>query len=248
MSKRKKVTEETTTTTSTSSSFINKIKFVKEKDRFMIWFPLVKDGALRVKTVIGFAPPYGKVLSDGKWHSFQMPESDEVYELCKKSPLLKEEKVRFALVLVYDNKKYKKGKDVTYHWAWLKMTDTKVEQVNEIIDELMDEGDDNLDDIDILLKLNAGKNALKMQDSIMIAKGKSIAKNNKCVDKYKTILKEAEEIWENLEDRVMNIEDDDTILAWLDGVEDDDDDNKGKSKKKKDKKKKKKKFSKKDLD
>jgi hypothetical protein len=248
--KRKKrgAIEETTKTTSIKAGVVKALKFESKKDRFMVHFPLVgEEGSPRIKTVGGFGVKFGMGLSDGKFHQFQYPDDDAVYDACLACPALEEVEVKFTLVAVYDSAKPKKG--AGYEFAYLKLTNNRLKQINELLEELSDDDIESIQDVDIAIKLSTEDNALQFQSMNFLAKGESLLMNGNADTKTKDYLKEAESVWSDLEDKVMAIEDDDTILALLDI-----DDNEGKKKKKKGRKAKtkdkakKKKFSKKDMD
>jgi len=244
MSRRK--IRETTAGKLEFEKYMRRLKFEKESDKFNLSFPLVnEEGDVRVYEIPYFKVKHGKTLADGKWHSFQLPEDDEVYEMCKNHPYLEEVVDRVALIVVYDADLRKQKKDIPYHFEYMKLTETRAKLLDEMIDEALDEGYESIDQCLILAKLNKSKNAVKMQDFTMLLKGDSPAYNNRCVKKNKDILKEAEQVWKELPEKVVTIEDDDTIITLLD-VEEEEEDSKPRRRKKSPAKKRR--MSRKDLD
>lgn len=199
--------------------YINKFKLEAAKDKQLIMFPVVNEhGEPRVKTIEHFACKYGSKLSDGKWHSFQLPDSDEAYEMALENPNLEKTTTRFALVLIYDtNNKGKvdsKASGVGYYYAWLKVSDF----VKGSISDVYEENDETLKGQDIIVKLAAKDNALKMQEMIYTLPRSTggVAKKNKASSSFRDITKEAEEIWGTLEDRVVRRYEDDEVIALVD--------------------------------
>lgn len=246
--KRKRgVSEESglNTTPDINNGFINKMVIDEVKQRLLITFPLTTgDNDPKVKIIEHFCTKYGETLSDGKWHSFQLPEDDDVYEACLNNNKLELTKTRFALALIYETDsrgKVRTKNNVNYFYAWVKVTDF----VKNSIIELYEDAGDTLKGVDITVKLSAKENALKMKDyQFNISSEKGIAISNKAKLRWKDIQKEAQEIWDNLEERVVRIEEDDTILALVENYEDDDE---PRRKSKKAPTTRKRKFSKKDL-
>lgn len=200
------------------SGYINKLKIETAKQKLLITFPLTSDGVPRLKTLQHFTCKFGTTLSDGKWHQFQLPEDDDVFEQCKAHKSLELTTTRFALVAVMDTDQrgIPATKDVGYTFAWLKVTDYVK---NSILDVIEESDSQSLEGIDLIVKLNAKDNALKMQDMVYSVKGKSLAFTGKLNVSKKEFLTAAEEAWEGLENRVVSIEDDDTILALIDDYE-----------------------------
>jgi len=234
--------------------YINKFKIEAAKDKHLLMFPAVTgDGEPKVKTIEHFACKYGTKLSDGKWHTFQLPESDEAYEMCVENENLELVKTRFALVLVYDTDTKGKPKGtsgIAYHYAWLKVSDF----VKNSVVELYDDSDDDLTGQDITVKLTAKDNSLKMQEmqyGLPRTNG-GYAKKNKCTSSWKEIQKEASEIWSTLEDKVVRLYKDDEIIALVDNYDaDEEEDDRPRRRSKTARgtaKTKKRRFSKKDFD
>lgn len=234
--------------------YINKFKIEAAKDKHLIMFPVTtEDGEPRVKTIEHFACKFGTKLSDGKWHSFQLPESDEAYEMCLSNENLDKVKTRFALVLVYDTDTKGVPRDsssIGYSYAWLKVSDF----VKNSVVELYDDSDGNLTGQDIMVKLTAKENSLKMQEmqyTLPRTTG-GYAKKNKCSSNWSAIQKEAQEIWDTLEDRVVRQYQDDEIIALVDNYDTNEEEDrparKTASKKGSTSSTKKRRFSKKDFD
>lgn len=232
--------------------YINKFKIEAAKDKHLIMFPVTtEDGEPKVKTIEHFACKFGSKLSDGKWHSFQLPEGDEAYEMCLANENLEKIKTRFALVLVYDTDTKGKPKDsdgIGYSYSWLKVSDF----VKNSVVELYEDADDNLTGQDIMVKLTAKENSLKMQEMQYTLPRTSggYAKKNKCSSNWKAIQAEAEEIWETLEDKVVRQYQDDEIIALVDNYDTEEEDERParKSSSRRSSTTKKRRFSKKDFD
>ena len=224
-------------------SFTNKIKFENKKDIKYLAFPLLsKEGDPIVKEIDCFSVIDQAKLSDGKWHQFQLPEDDELYEECKKHPLLKESTVRAVLVVVFEGDLLKKKKDIGYHYEYISLTKTRQEMLEELKDEAVDEeGYKDLSEALIRGKLNSGDNSQKMQTFGLALKGDNPAVKGKATATWKEILKGAEEEWDRMNETLVKIEEDDVIRVLLDTDEDEEEGSrkkKSKDKKKKSKKKK----------
>lgn len=226
--KRRGVSEEggMASTADLGGGYINKFKIEAAKNKHLIMFPVVTaDGEPKVKTIEHFACNFGSKLSDGKWHSFQLPESDEVYEACLNNSQLEKVKTRFALILVYDTDTHGKTKgieNISYYYAWLKVSDF----VKNSVVELLEDSEGSLTGQDITVKLTAKDNSLKMQEMLYVLPRTSggFAKKGKCTLDWRAIQKEAAEIWANLEDRVVRQYKDDEILALVDNYDTDEED------------------------
>ena len=109
------------------SPYINKIKLEQPKQKALITFPMCdSDGTPLVKSVEHFVTKFGKKLSDDKWHSFQLPDDDDLYEECISYPDLDLVTTRFALIAIYDTDSKAiptTARGIGYTFAWLKVSD-----------------------------------------------------------------------------------------------------------------------------
>jgi hypothetical protein len=214
-------------------SFTKKIKFENKKDIKYLAFPLLdKKGNVRVKEIDCFSVVDQGKLSDGKWHQFQLPESDEMYEKCKAHPLLKESTVRAVLVIVFDGDLTKVKKDIGYGFEYISLTKTRHEMIKELSEEVIDEGYNDIGEALIRAKLNTGENSLKMQTFGLQIKGDNPALKGKCTSTWREIQKEASEEWEKMNTTLVKIEEDDVLEVLLDTDEGEEGSRKKKSKKK----------------
>ena len=149
-------------------------KLENKKQKARIGFPLIKsNGDVGMVKVTYFKTKFGQTLADGKWHAFQAPlENDELMEACKAHPKLDMKTDRATIVIKYDTDAkgivHGKGKAIGYELLAMKINNPKLIDLQEI-DE-----DEGLTEIDVSVRLDAGKDP-KFQDLRFKAeKGKAL--------------------------------------------------------------------------